>query len=114
MEIYTQLHSTYSLNGKEILCDIYKWGLLTLSGTRLTEFINDFAEISSFMLNSGKISREDIYSSSAVDQNNNQIVIGERLIYEDTYFAHPKYLLWQNEFMNDANVITYRPLVQET
>jgi hypothetical protein len=114
MEIYTQLYSTYSLNGKEILCDVYKWGLMTLSGSRLVDFQDDIAECTNFMLDSGKYSREDIYSSSAVDQNGNQVVIGERFIFDDTYFAHPKFLSWQNEFKNDPNIITYRPLVKET
>jgi hypothetical protein len=113
MEIYTQLHSTYSLNGKEILCDVCKWGLLTLSGIRLMEFQDDFAEIANFMLTSGKFSKEDIYSSGTVDQNGNKVIIGERLIFEDTYFAHPKFLSWQNEFINDPNIITYRPMVKE-
>ncbi len=112
MEIYTQYYSTLSFNGKEILADTFKWGLMTLSGDRLTQFETDFEEITDFMMNSGKFSRENVYSAS-LDQNGNKIIIGERFFYQDTYFAHEKFLHWQNEFRNDPNVITYRSMVKE-
>ncbi len=82
------------------------------AGDRLTQFETDFEEITDFMMNSGKFSRENVYSAS-LDQNGNKIIIGERFFYQDTYFAHEKFLYWQNEFRNDPNVITYRSMVKE-
>lgn len=114
MEIYTQYYSTLVLNGKKVLADCQKWGLSTLSGSRLQQFEQDALETARFLLSSGKVTVEKIYSSAAVDSYNNKIMIGERYTFQDTYFAHEKYLYWQNEFANDSNVIVYRPWVKES
>jgi|688.fasta_scaffold1609040_2 hypothetical protein len=112
MEIYTQLFSTLSIDGRKLLVDLGKWAAYKL-GPAQEDFMHDVGEIRKFNIQNNALTEEPIYSQDIVDSLGNKIQIGTRYIFKDQKLTHAKFDYWENLFANDPTV-EYRPWVRES
>jgi hypothetical protein len=112
MEIYNQLHSTLTLDGKNYLVDLPTWARLRLVGEQLDSYLQEEPEFSGFFSSSPEYTNESIYSS-AKTANDQNIIIGIKHKFLNTRLSTPRYEYWENQFANDPAVI-YRPPVKES
>jgi len=110
MPIYKQLHSVYTTpDNKKILVEIFDWAGMALSPEEFAQFNIDREEMNEYhnTLQQQEILKvEPILTQVTTNISGPiQLLIGYQYSFPENFIHHPKYLLWNEKFKNDPNVM---------
>ncbi len=113
MATYQRLKSILNKNGKKYAVDLNEWGEAVLSGSELTQFLADMAELDSYFssqIEAGNLSVLTVRDQVETTAGLIEVQVGARITFSDQYQIPAKETAWYAKMAADPN-ITFNDLV---